>query len=196
MVSTHPLISMSSSPYVDCTKSTNYNWYHRHLHVPQFFPFPSKVEALIFLFTSFQYYAMVSRDSKVHNSASSLSFVNISYGGLAEIWISVCISKPRWSLCISFSWTDAGLCIYHSFVSSNLNFLHSSKWITFPAKSCLVLHSFCANLLLITNTNYVIERFISITYIYFVASYLYLRWKFWFLVRYFVLLLDEIKFLS
>ena len=30
----------------DCTKSTNYNWYKRHFHVPQFFRFPSKGRAI------------------------------------------------------------------------------------------------------------------------------------------------------
>ena len=44
-------------------------------------------------------------------------------------------------------WTDAGLCIYHLLVWSNLNFWHNSQWITLPTKSCLVLYSFCANLL-------------------------------------------------
>ena len=60
---------------------------------------------------------------------------------------SVCISKSLWSSCISFSGTDDGLCIYHLFVWSNLNFLHNSQWIIFPTQSCHVLHSFCANLL-------------------------------------------------
>ena len=46
-----------------------------------------------------------------------------------------------------FPGTGAGLCIYHLFVWSNLNFLHISQWITFPTQSCLVLYSFCANLL-------------------------------------------------
>ena len=40
-----------------------------------------------------------------------------------------------------------GLCMYHLFVWSYLNFLHISKWITLPTQSCLVLYSFCANLL-------------------------------------------------
>ena len=57
------------------------------------------------------------------------------------------MSKSHWSLCVSFSRTDAGLCIYHLFVWSNLNFLRISLWITFPTQSCLVLYSFCANLL-------------------------------------------------
>ena len=48
---------------------------------------------------------------------------------------------------VSFSRTDAGLCIYHLFVGSNSNFLHISHWITLPTKSCLISYSFCANLL-------------------------------------------------
>ena len=51
------------------------------------------------------------------------------------------------SLCVSFSRTDSRLCIYHLFVWSNFNFLHNSQWITFPTQSCLVLYSFCVNLL-------------------------------------------------
>ena len=37
-------------------------------------------------------------------------------GRLAEIWWSVCISKPQMRFCDSFSRTDSGLRIYHSFV--------------------------------------------------------------------------------
>ena len=33
-----------------CTKSTNYNWYNNHFHIPQLFQFPSMVEVLIPLF--------------------------------------------------------------------------------------------------------------------------------------------------
>ena len=61
--------------------------------------------------------------------------------GLAEIKWSVCILKSQRSLCVSFSWTDSCLCTYHLFVWSNLNFLHNSKWNTFPTQSCLVLYS-------------------------------------------------------
>ena len=38
-----------------CTKSTNYNWYNRHFHVPQFFQFLSKAEIFILLFTVFNF---------------------------------------------------------------------------------------------------------------------------------------------
>ena len=61
----------------------------------------------------------------------------------ADIRWSVCMSKSHRSLCVSFS--GAGLCIYHLLVWSN--FLHISQWITLPTQSCLVLYSFCANLL-------------------------------------------------
>ena len=59
----------------------------------------------------------------------------------------MCMSKSHRSLCVLFFRTGAGLCIYHLFMWSNLNFLHISQWITLPTQSCLVLYSFCANLL-------------------------------------------------
>ena len=61
-----------------------------------------------------------------------------------KVWSSgrdlviVCMSKSHRSLCVSFSRTDARLCIYHLFVWSNFNFLHISQWITLPTQSCLV----------------------------------------------------------
>ena len=70
----------------ECTKCTNYNWYHRHFHVPQFFQFVSKVLEFILLFVFFQFYSVVSRDSKVENSAGSLFLlIIIRYGRLAGI---------------------------------------------------------------------------------------------------------------
>ena len=76
-----------------------------------------------------------------------LLIILIRSGCLAEIWRYVCISKSQRSLCVSFSRTDSGLCTYHLFIWSNFNFLHNSQWITLPTQSCLVLYSFCANLL-------------------------------------------------
>ena len=71
------------------------------------FQFTSKVHVLIF---PFQFYLEVIRDSKVHNSASSLFLfififlLTISRSGcLAEIRWFVCISKSQRSLCVSFS---------------------------------------------------------------------------------------------
>ena len=71
----------------------------------------------------------------------------IRSGLLAGIRWSACMLKSHRCLCVSFSRTSAGLCIYHLFVWSNLNFLHISQWITLPTQSCLALYSFCANLL-------------------------------------------------
>ena len=71
----------------------------------------------------------------------------IRSGLRAEIRWSVCISKSHRSLCVSFSRTGSGLCIYHLLALSNLNFLHISQWTTLPTLSCLALYSFCANLL-------------------------------------------------
>ena len=51
-------------------------------------------------------------------------------------------------MCVSFFSADSALYIYHLFIWSNFNFLHSSQWITFPTQSCLVLYYFCATLLL------------------------------------------------
>ena len=91
---------------------------------------------------------MVCRDGKVHYSVGSLFLYTIPRSGrLAEIKWSVCISKFQRSWCVSFSRTDSGLCIYHWFEGSNFNFWHSSQQITFPVQLCLVLYSFCANLL-------------------------------------------------
>ena len=50
----------------------------------------------------------------------SLLLVIMRSGLLAEIML-----KSHRNLCVSFSRTAAGLCVYHLFVCSNLNFLHS-----------------------------------------------------------------------
>ena len=54
--------------------------------------------------------------------------------------------NPR-EVCVTFSRTDVGQCIYHLFVRSNRNFLYNSQWIPFPTLSCLDLCPFLANLL-------------------------------------------------
>ena len=70
-------------------------------------------------------------------------------GRLAEIRWPVCMTKSSRILYIPFSGTDSGLCLYHMFVWSNLNFLHNSQWITLPAQSSQVLHSLCAIIIII-----------------------------------------------
>ena len=151
MVSTCPVISMSSSP---CTNPL--------LTVPRA---PITIGMIVtFMFHSFfnsqarsRYLCLFSHsfNSTLWSAGTAKSTVLqvlfflfiIRFGRLAWIWWSVCISKSRRSLCFSFSRTDFGLCIYHLFEWSNFNFLHNSQWITFSSQSCLVLYSFGANLL-------------------------------------------------
>ena len=107
------------------------------------FQVSSKVEVLISLFTFFQFYSVVSRDSKVDNFVDfpfSLLII-IRSGLLAEIRWSVCMSKSHRSLCVSFSRTVAGLCIYHLLAWSNFSFLYISQRITLHTQSCLALYS-------------------------------------------------------
>ena len=116
-VSTRTLISKSSShctnPLVTIPKSTIYNWYNRHFHVPQFFQFPRKVQVIIPLFAFIHFYSVVRQDSKVYNSTSSFFFsIIIRSGCLTKFRRSVCISKSL-SLCFTFSRTNSWLCIYH-----------------------------------------------------------------------------------
>ena len=75
-----------------------------------------------------------------------LLLIIIRSGCLAKIRWSVVILKSQ-SRCVSFSRTNSGLCIYYLIVWSNFNFLHNYQWITSSTQSCLVLYSFCANLL-------------------------------------------------
>ena len=152
-----PLVRQLPSPPVPLlilkllTKSTNYNWYNCHLHVPQFCQFPSHFEVLILLITFFQFYSVISRDSKVDNLAISLFFfffllIFIRSDLLAEIRRSMYKSKSHGSLWVLFSRTSSELSIYDLLEWSKLNFLHISRWIPLPTQSCLVLYSFCANL--------------------------------------------------
>ena len=100
---------------------------------------------LIRLGIHLSFYPLVSRNSKVGIFFFLFSFFNSFcwlLKGLAKIKLSVCISKFQRILCVSFSWTDSGLCIYHLFIWLNSNFLHYSQWITFPTQSCLVLYCF------------------------------------------------------
>ena len=69
--------------------------------------------------------------------------INTMFSLLAGIKWSVCILKCQRILCVSFTKTGSGLCIYYLAVCSNLNFLHNSLLITFSTNSCLVFY--CAS---------------------------------------------------
>ena len=105
MVTTRLLISKSSNSFGDCTKSTNYNWYHCHLHVPQFFQ-SSKVQVLI---SVFRFLSILLCGQSGHQCPQFGKFffcmIITRPGRLAEIRRSVCISKSKRGLCLSFSRT-------------------------------------------------------------------------------------------
>ena len=113
----------------------------------QFFNYLARFRHLSFFSLSFNFTLWSAQTAKVHNSENSffLSII-IGSGRLAEIRWSVCLSKSHRSLCVSLSRTDAGLCINHLFVWSNLDFLYDFQWIILPTQLFLVLYSFCANL--------------------------------------------------
>ena len=146
-LSTRPLISKSSSPFnnpfVTVPKVPIPIGMIFTFMFHSFFIFPKKVEVFILLITFLQFYSVVNQNSKVDNFASYLSFfffllIIIRFGRLVEIRWSVCMSKSHRSLCVTFSRTDAGLCIYHLSVWSNLNFLYIFQWITLLTQSSLV----------------------------------------------------------
>ena len=152
LVSLRPLISKSSSPFnnplVTVPRIPITIGISAILIFHSFFNSLARSRHLSFFFTFFQFYFVVSRNRKVRNFASSLFLLMIIRSDrLTEIRWSVCMSKSHWSLCISFSRTVSGLYIYYLFVWLNFNFLHNSQWTTLPTQSCLVLYSFCANLL-------------------------------------------------
>ena len=87
--------------------------------------------------------------------------------------------------------------LYHTFVWLNLNLLHNSQWITFPTRLCLFLYSLWANLMNLLFYDWLFRLCYHIIYIYyFVESGLFLLCHVCFLWNCFVLIPEEIQFLS
>ncbi len=197
MISTRPLISLSFSL---CTNLL--------VTVPSA-PITIGI-SVTFMFHSFFNSLKRSRNSSLFSASFSFALWSagtvdcltgsiflltmIRSGHLAEIRWSKCTSKSHRIFCISFSRMGFGLSVYHLFVWSNLNFLHNSQWSTLPTQLCLVLYSFCVNLL------HLITMIISSLSLYrlnllfcCLLSILALKHSLW---RCFVLLLEEIQFFS
>ena len=154
-----------------------------------FFQFSSKINVLIFLFTFFQFYSVVSRESKVHNSASPL-FCWLSLGLVVRLRLNDPIQTENLrGVCASHS----ELYIYHLFVWSNFNFLHNFQWITFSTLLFLVLYSFCANLLCSLIMNILSRSPLNLHLLFCCVLSIFALTSLW---RCFILLLEEIQFLS
>ena len=148
IVSTRPPTSKSSRPFnnplvivpkVPITMGTIVTFM---LH--SFFNSLARSRYLSFFSLSFRFILWSAGTAK--STILQILFFFVDYYKAGICW-SVCMLKSHRSLCLSFSRTGAGLCIYHLFGWSNWNFLHISQWITLPNQSCLDLYSVCGNLL-------------------------------------------------
>ena len=206
MVSTRPPTSKSSSPFsnplvtVPNTPITIGIIVTCMFH--SFFNSLARSRYLSFFSHSFSFilWSAVTAKSTILQVFFLLLLIIIKSGLLAGIRWSVCMLMSNRSLCLAFSRTGAGLCIYHLFVWSNLNFLCISQWITLPTQSCLVLYSFCANLLhsliMWLMVSSLSPHSLHLLFCWVLSiSDIYL-WYDWFLRCFLVLLLGEILFLS
>ena len=202
MVSTPPLISKSSNPFVNFSLSVQSIPIIIRIPITfmfqSSFQFFSKVQLLIFLFTFlfFTLWSARTANSTIWQILFFLSTIARS-GHLSEIRWSICILKSQTNLSVLFSRMDSGLCKHHLFVWSNLNFLHNYKWITFPTQPYLFLYSFSASLLHYLLCDWLFYLYHHITYICnFVMFCLFLHWYSWSLWHCSVLLSGDIQFLS
>ena len=129
MVSTHPPTSKTSSPFnnplVTVPKAPITIGIIFTFMFHSLFNSLARSKYLSFFLLSFSFILWSVRTAKSTILQVLFFLLIIMRSGLvARIRWSICISKSHRSLCVSFSRTAAGLCIYHLFVWSNLNFLH------------------------------------------------------------------------
>ena len=151
MVSTRLPTSKSSSPFNNTLVTESKETITFDIIVTfmfhSFFNSPARSRYLSFFSFSFSFILRSARTAKSTILPVLFFMVIIRSGLLADIWWSLSMSKSHRSLCVSFSRTDTGLCIYHLFVWSYLNFLLISQWITVSTQSCQLLYFLCVNLL-------------------------------------------------
>ena len=144
MVSVCPLISVSSTPFINSLMTVPRAPITIGINIT--FMFHSFFSSFFSLSCNLTLWSAKTAKSTILQVLFFLLIIIMS-GHLAEIKWSICMSKSLRCLCVSFSRTDVELCIYHLFIWSNLNFLHNSQWISLPSQLCLFLYSFSANLL-------------------------------------------------
>ena len=120
MVSICPLISKSSSPCVNPSVTVPRAPITIGITVTfmflSFFNSQTRSRSLSFFSLSFNFTKWSAGTAKftIHQVSFLLLLLIMTRSGrLAEIRRSVCVSKPPRSLCVSFSWTDFVLSIYH-----------------------------------------------------------------------------------
>ena len=121
----------------------------------------NKRQALVCRFVCFDFHSIVHLDSQIHDTADFLSLFILFYlfiylfiffwliipylvfwPGLFNLFVS---QNPR-----EFCEPDSSVCIYHSVVWGNLNFLHNYQ--TFITRSCIVLYFY--DILLICDSSF------------------------------------------
>ena len=141
----------------------------------------SRYSSLVSFSFNFTPWSSVTANSSILQVLYFLLII-IGSGLLAEIIWSVCVSKFQRSLYVSFSRTDSGLCIYHLFVGqTSISCTISSGSPCPPSLSVLIC---CIRLL----CDWLFCFYHHITY--------HLLWYGGLLWHCFVLLLEEIQFLS
>ena len=132
MVPTHPPTSKSSSPFSNPLVTVPNAPITIGIIVTCMFhsfsiPLQGRDSYSSFHILSMLFCGQPGQQSRLFCKFSFFLLIIIKSGLLAGIRRSVCMLKSHRSLCVSFSRTGAGLCIYHLLVWSNLNFLHISQ---------------------------------------------------------------------
>ena len=97
----YPVLLYLYQSFGDCTQSTNYDWYHRHFHVPYFFNCLARSRHLSYFLLSFSFTQWSARTAKsTIRQVSFLLLAILRSGRLGEIRWSFVPQNP-WEFCVS-----------------------------------------------------------------------------------------------
>ena len=151
-----PVISNSPSIFPipsECSECTNYNWYHRHLQVQQFFSSHVRSRNLSSFSHSFIFTLGSARKTK--STIWWVLFFLVIDTGFGHTFLCQTTKECY----ISFSWTEPDLRIYHFSAQKKLYHLHNSLLINSPTQSCIFLYCFFFFVQFSAFAYYVINRF-------------------------------------